>query len=95
MVIRLAFETLIWFTVVEYVPDAVHCVFENRGCGKYDHSDLWINKGNDVESRNKSGDLTGKAEVFERFHDKHCLVSTIPKFLDHAHQRHNADDETD
>jgi len=51
MVIRLAFETLIRPAVVEQITDAVYRVFENRGCGKYDHPDLWIHKGNDVVSQ--------------------------------------------
>ena len=65
MVIRSAFETLVRLTVVQQIADTVHRVFQNRSGGKYDHSDLWINKGNDVESRYEAGDLTSEAEVFE------------------------------
>jgi len=80
MVIRLAFETLIWFTIVEQIPDTVHHVFENGGCGKYDHSDLWVYKWNDVESRNKASNFSSEAEVFERFHCYRGVVSTLMKF---------------
>ncbi len=69
MVRQSAIETLVRLAVVKQIADAVHRVFENRGCGKDDHSDLWINKGNDVESRYEAGDLTSEAEVFECVHD--------------------------
>ena len=69
MVRRSALEALVWLAVVEQISDAVHRVFENRGGGKHDHSDLWVNKGNDVECRYESGDLTSKAEIFECVHD--------------------------
>jgi hypothetical protein len=66
---RSAFETLVRLAVVEQIADAVHHVFENRSGGKDDDTDLWINKWNDVESRNKSGDLSSEAEIFECVHD--------------------------
>lgn len=69
MVIRLAFETLIRLAIVEQVTDTVHRVFENRSCGKYDHSDLWIHEWNDIQSRNETSNFSSEAEVFERFHD--------------------------
>jgi hypothetical protein len=62
---RSAFETLVRLAVVEQIADAVYRVLENRSSGKYDHSDLWINKGNDVDGGYESGDLTSEAEVFE------------------------------
>ncbi len=58
-------EALVRLTVVEQVTDAVHHVFENRSSGEYDHSDLWINKGNDVESGYESGNFSGEADIFE------------------------------
>jgi hypothetical protein len=66
---RSAFETLVRLAVVEQIADTVHRVFEDRSGGKDDHSDLWINKGNDVESRYEAGDLSSEAEVFECVHD--------------------------
>ncbi len=65
MVCRSAFETLVRLAVVEQIADAVYRVFENRSGGKDDDTDLWINKGNDVESRYEAGDLSSEAEVFE------------------------------
>ena len=65
MVMRLAFETLVRLAVVEQVADTVHRVFEDRSGGKHDHPNCRINKGNDVESRYESGDLSSEAEVFE------------------------------
>ncbi len=65
MVRRSAFKTLVRLAVIEQIADAVHRVLENRSGGKHDHSDLWINKGNDVESGYEAGDLTSEAEVFE------------------------------
>ncbi len=69
MVRQSAIETLVWLAVVEQIADAVYRVFEDRSGGKDDHSDLWINKGNDVESRYEAGDLSSEAEVFECVHD--------------------------
>ncbi len=65
MVRRSAFKTLVRLSVIEQIADAVYRVLENRSCRKHDHSDFWINKGNDVESRYEAGDLTSEAEVFE------------------------------
>ena len=80
MVSRSAFEALVRFAIIEYVPDAVHRIFENRGCGKYDHSDLWVYKWNYVESRDETSNFSSEAEVFERFHCYRGVVSTLMKF---------------
>lgn len=69
MELRSAFETLVRFAVVEQIADAVCRILELRCCSKYDQSDLWINKGNGIESRYEAGDLASEAEVFECVHD--------------------------
>ena len=74
--VRSALEAGVGLAVIEQVADAVHRVLEDRGGGKHDHSNRWIDERDDVEGGHKTGDLADEAEVFECFHGDRRAVST-------------------
>ena len=61
-------EAGVRFAVVEQVTDAIHRVLEQRGGGKDDHPDDWIDERDHLKGGNESGELPDEAEVFERIH---------------------------
>ena len=63
-----ALEALVRLAVVEQVADAVHRVFEDRGGGEDNDTDLRIDERNGAEGSDESGEFPGEAEVFERCH---------------------------
>jgi len=65
MVRRSAFETLVRHPFIHQVTDAVYRVLEERGGGKDEHPDGWIDEGDDVESGNESGEFPDVGEVFK------------------------------
>jgi hypothetical protein len=76
-----ALEAGVGLAVVEQVTDAVHSVLEDRGGGEHDHTDGGIDKRDDVEGGDKTGDLADEAEVFERGTQKAVITaaSKMPK----------------
>ena len=85
-----ALEAGVRHPIIHQVADAVHCVLEEGCGGEHEHPDRWVDKWDDVECGNESGELPDVGEVFERFHGDSGAVSTTAHLPYHAHERHDA-----